>query len=263
MSPQYDAITGGEVLRIPALQSPNYAAGSTGWIIKGDGTVEFNNGTFRGSVEIGTDPGQHIIVANTVTGDAIDVYNSGNQIVFKINNAGALLSIDPVSTNYVRMNGGFIEFGNTSSPAQANPTVIGNSTASQSYVTMDSGQSTNIAGASHIRCYDTNAGSGSAYIEGFQRNVIGAVMQRSTGTGNLFHFNTYSVTTDGTGTFTFTHGAGFTPTGGMWTTASLGVPTMGYLFSFSSSTATGRAFNGGSGANTTSATFNIVAFLVG
>lgn len=50
MQPQSDAITGGTVLRIPALQSPNFAAGSTGWIIRGDGTAEFNGATFRGTV---------------------------------------------------------------------------------------------------------------------------------------------------------------------------------------------------------------------
>lgn len=46
-------VVGGTALRIPAIQSPNYVSGSTGWIIKIDGSAEFNNlairGTFSGS----------------------------------------------------------------------------------------------------------------------------------------------------------------------------------------------------------------------
>lgn len=34
------------------VKSSNYAAGSAGWVIKGDGSVEFNSGTFRGDLNI-------------------------------------------------------------------------------------------------------------------------------------------------------------------------------------------------------------------
>lgn len=37
-------------LVIPQIQSPNYVAGSAGWQIRKDGTVEFNQGTFRGTI---------------------------------------------------------------------------------------------------------------------------------------------------------------------------------------------------------------------
>lgn len=43
-------VVGGTVLRRAAIQSPNYVAGVSGWIIKQDGSVEFNNGTFRGTI---------------------------------------------------------------------------------------------------------------------------------------------------------------------------------------------------------------------
>lgn len=36
------------------VQSGNYVASTTGWIIKGDGSVEFNNGLFRGELDIST-----------------------------------------------------------------------------------------------------------------------------------------------------------------------------------------------------------------
>ena len=42
-------VVGGTALRIPAIQSPNFASGSTGWIIRNDGTAELNNVVIRGS----------------------------------------------------------------------------------------------------------------------------------------------------------------------------------------------------------------------
>lgn len=46
-------IAAGTVLVRPALQSPNFAVGSSGWIVRADGTFEFNGGVFRGGVNIG------------------------------------------------------------------------------------------------------------------------------------------------------------------------------------------------------------------
>lgn len=42
-------VVGGTALRIPAIQSPNFQAGSTGWIVRNDGSAEFNNVVIRGS----------------------------------------------------------------------------------------------------------------------------------------------------------------------------------------------------------------------
>lgn len=44
-------IVGGTVLRIPAIQSPNFITGVSGWIIKQDGTAEFDNLTIRGTFQ--------------------------------------------------------------------------------------------------------------------------------------------------------------------------------------------------------------------
>lgn len=55
-------IVGGIALRIPAIRSPNYVAGSTGWTINIDGSVEFNNGTFRGTVTAGTFQGTDFVI---------------------------------------------------------------------------------------------------------------------------------------------------------------------------------------------------------
>lgn len=44
-------LAGGVTLVRPALQSPNYAAGVSGWSIKIDGSAEFNNVTVRGTLQ--------------------------------------------------------------------------------------------------------------------------------------------------------------------------------------------------------------------
>lgn len=42
-------LVGGNALRRPAMQSPNFASGSAGWIVRIDGSAEFNNVVIRGS----------------------------------------------------------------------------------------------------------------------------------------------------------------------------------------------------------------------
>lgn len=49
-----DPIVGGISLRIPAIRSPNYVPGVSGWTINIDGSAEFNNLTIRGEF-FGTD----------------------------------------------------------------------------------------------------------------------------------------------------------------------------------------------------------------
>lgn len=49
-----DPLTGGTVLRRPAIQSPNFVHNTSGWTINIDGSAEFNNLTIRGTFN-GTD----------------------------------------------------------------------------------------------------------------------------------------------------------------------------------------------------------------
>jgi hypothetical protein len=41
-------------LVLPSIQSPNFVTGVSGWIVRKDGSVEFNNGVFRGTVTAGS-----------------------------------------------------------------------------------------------------------------------------------------------------------------------------------------------------------------
>lgn len=49
-----DSVLAGTILVRSAVQSPNYVAGVSGWTINQDGSVEFTNGTFRGSLVAGS-----------------------------------------------------------------------------------------------------------------------------------------------------------------------------------------------------------------
>jgi len=61
MTPE-NPLVGSTVLRRPAIQSPNYVAGTTGWAVFADGTAEFNNVTLRGELVVGETPNPQIII---------------------------------------------------------------------------------------------------------------------------------------------------------------------------------------------------------
>ncbi len=57
-----DPVVSGTILIRPAIQSPDYVAGVSGWAIFVDGTVEFNDATLRGRVVIGPSNSAQIII---------------------------------------------------------------------------------------------------------------------------------------------------------------------------------------------------------
>lgn len=77
-------IVGGITLRIPAIRSPDYVAGVSGWTINVDGTAEFNNVTIRGTFITGTVPGAHV----TIAGGQILIFDSTNTLVGQIDQNG-------------------------------------------------------------------------------------------------------------------------------------------------------------------------------
>lgn len=67
-----DELAGGVVLVRPALQSPNYVAGSAGWAIKVDGSAEFSDIVLRGdgvgdTIIIGPSTGSQVTIGFTGT----------------------------------------------------------------------------------------------------------------------------------------------------------------------------------------------------
>lgn len=55
-------VGGAETLVRSAIKSPNFVVGSSGWIIRKDGTVEFNSGVFRGTVTAGVFQGINFLM---------------------------------------------------------------------------------------------------------------------------------------------------------------------------------------------------------
>ena len=118
-------VVGGSVLRIPAIQSPNYVSGTSGWALNADGSAEFNDVTIRGSLtgvtsfsysgtpaagnlvqtsgitEAGTDSyGNHYLTGDSTYGSGYAVSVTGGAVQFYTGSlsggwtAGALLETD-------------------------------------------------------------------------------------------------------------------------------------------------------------------------
>ena len=71
-----DELAAGVVLIRPALQSPDFAEGDSGWAIRSDGSAEFNNITIRGSgtadpLVVGPDGMPQVVVRTTPTNGLI------------------------------------------------------------------------------------------------------------------------------------------------------------------------------------------------
>lgn len=72
-------IVGGTTLRIPAIASPGFTTGSTGWSINADGTAEFNGLTLHGTLVLGT--GANNVIILDFTRRAIFMYDAFGHLV--------------------------------------------------------------------------------------------------------------------------------------------------------------------------------------
>lgn len=66
-----------------SLVSTNFSSGVSGWKISDNGDVEFNDGTFRGTITIGSTTGQRV----SITNNTLEFYNSANALVMKLQGA--------------------------------------------------------------------------------------------------------------------------------------------------------------------------------
>lgn len=76
------------MLRRAAIQSPDYVPGVAGWIIRQDGSVEFNNGVFRGTLTAATFIGTDFIINQAGAFFYAGPPASGNLILALVNAAG-------------------------------------------------------------------------------------------------------------------------------------------------------------------------------
>lgn len=257
MAPQYDAITGGTVLRIPALQSPNFLTGVSGWIIRGDGTCEFNAGVFRGSVQIGVPA--TVILANPATGDAVDVYDGSGNLLYSIDGSGRARAYSAGFLNtYAEMRAAFFDLINSDA-------VPGN--VSTGIVQLNPGSFTAAAQLilealnSSFNTYELILQSGSSTTGptavGSERNVSGSLVQcDQVATNNLVRFvPKTNFTSNGAGVVSYTHGLSFTPTGSIFQICLVSQTVFLFFDTYTSTTATGKMFvSNGAGAVLANAT---------
>lgn len=113
-----DEVVGGITLIRPAIQSPGYVAGVSGWIINDDGSAEFNNVTIRGTVVASVfqtaTTGRRITI-NEGNSQAMRLYDSNNVLMLTVGDqAGVITSLDPNdATRSVNLGGAQIQFNST------------------------------------------------------------------------------------------------------------------------------------------------------
>jgi hypothetical protein len=234
VQPQDATIVGGTVLRIPAIQSPNYVAGVSGWIIEIDGSAEFNNLTIRGQF-VGTNfvintqgaffysgvPANGNLIASiagTAGTDAhSNAYSAGVEVFFP--SAPLQITMNP-STGRLEF------FGEAAQASAGSAAYIGyQSPGNTSQMLLVSGLVNALCNQARISLI-SGAAATEAFLQAVQESAAGApgtaitgtLVQNDDATGSatakFMHAGTYNVTF-AAGAGTLTHGCAFTPTMGL------------------------------------------------
>lgn len=83
------------------IQSSNFVAGTSGWIIRGDGSVEFGSGVFRGDITATSGRiANWYINTNTLSSGAVEANSN-----VLIDSANSLIRLGPTSGNYITLDG--------------------------------------------------------------------------------------------------------------------------------------------------------------
>jgi hypothetical protein len=200
------------------LQSDNYVAGVSGWRISKNGNAEFNNGTFRGSIEVGSLTGEHFWVNNPNTGDVIDVYNTANKNVFSIDSTGRLVATSSIDTRNIVINGGNLLFEDTAQTPITQNLINGSVAPDGSAINLFSARPQNYVGSGQGAFISINTGDtpASELLSAEQRGVQGALVLSDqsvgAGLGQMMHIAVYlNIVTDASGNSNFLHNCPFTP----------------------------------------------------
>ena len=220
------------------IQSVNYVGGVSGWRISKDGSAEFNNGTFRGSIEVGSLTGQHFWVNNPNTGDIIDAYDASNRLLMSLDKNGILTTQDQPQQDSTQITGPNIQFANLATPPFAAASISALISPTSAVMQFVSGATTNTDSFAEMQLQSASSvgGPGGPAIVGFQRiatgggTVLGSIVQSDQiNVNNLIHAASYSGTISVNGVFTFAHNCRFTPVGVVMTSWDIaGVQTAQY-----------------------------------
>lgn len=101
-------VVGGTTLLRPAIRSPNYVPGVSGWTINRDGTSEFAGGTFRGPVVV-IDPATGVVLASIGADGNISAQNfyaTGDVIIGTLSVLSAITAANRGVVSRVNLTGG-------------------------------------------------------------------------------------------------------------------------------------------------------------
>jgi len=186
------------------------------------------------TIPSGATTGKRIVIADPVTGNALEVYNAANQLVAWIDGFGIYheFSSSPTSQEVQYKNDGMHltgdTLGDTGTVVYVPATSVSGQPQLQAVVTNGNGSSVYTLQI----VVQGEDGTGTATLIGDERGVPGSVLQSDqVSTNNLTHRANYSVTTNASGIGTFAHNAGFTPKGAV-ATATAAVAAGATQFSF-------------------------------
>jgi hypothetical protein len=172
-------VGGGGALVRTSIHSPNYAAGSAGWTINRDGSVEFNNATIRGSLSAGggavllNSGGLHIEGSNIQmdinTTAAFLVRQqplTGSEAEMAVNSSGGLLALKPADVSSPAVSTGYANL------YTANAIVVGTSVRPRLILTSPGVTSPSSLAFSQIELngQSSNDGTDNSYIKFFNGN---------------------------------------------------------------------------------------------
>jgi hypothetical protein len=166
------------------------------------------------TIPTGATSGKRVVIGDPVTGNALEVYNSFNQLVLSVDSFGTLNSIDP--------GGGFV-LGLAESvmlldtvAGEPAPGSINQTFSPVADMNISSGFTSFGGAASSLDLLgSTGVGTNNETVTGTQRGgVTGSLLQSDqTGVNNLVHMGTYVGTTNPSGHLIIPHGCSFTPKG--------------------------------------------------
>jgi len=165
-------------------------------------------------VPTGATTGQRIVILNPVTGDAVDVYDSANELIMDINSNGVVQTYATgFSPQQTEQRGDGIYYIDNTLGSTAHVILRPTTNVSQQPAILLNVKNGNFTSDYTLAVLAASwNGTGTATLVGNERGVGGSMVQSDgASSNNLMHCEAVTGTTDASGFFTFVHHASFTP----------------------------------------------------
>lgn len=196
-----DPIVEDTTMVIPAIQSPNYEPGVSGWSINGDGSAEFSDAAVRGELLVDGPDGTHVrAYVDPIAGVVVELWPADSLTAGVVSEPARLRA----GVGSDGAPGVYLEGPSYGGAAQSS-VFLGKGGAAIAADVVQVGSGVTVSGGVLSAAGDVSAGGRITAGNAPARPVV-------TGTGQaLQHWATATVTTNASGVATVTHSAGFTP----------------------------------------------------